>query len=154
MGFLDRFKPDAIVRPPAKLMSDEQAADLKARQDMLQAAVAANPGAMPDLTADPEVLQAQATEQMAYATFIQKVQKHGVQAPGVIRRIQPTGQTDLGGGAAVDIVVSVEVRAGELVDMQVHQHMTPAQLEGLRAGGEVAVKYDPEAPTKALLVDW
>jgi hypothetical protein len=135
-------------------MSDEQAADLKARQEMMQSAIAANPGAMPDLSGDPATLPAQAAEQMAYAAFVQKVHKDGVQAPAVIRRFRATGQTDLGGGHAMDLVVSVQVRAGELVDMQVHQHMLPAQVEGLREGAEVVVKYAAEDPTRALLVSW
>ena len=154
MGFLDRFKTDRTAGPPAKLMSDELAADLKGRQDMAQAFIAANPGAMPDMTAEPAEIQARAAEDMAYAAFLQKVHKDGVEAPGVIRRIQPTGQTDLGGGNIVDFVVAVTIREGEHVDMQVHQHMTPAQLEGLREGGEVVVKYDADTPTRALLVGW
>jgi hypothetical protein len=152
LGLLDRFKPDALV--PKKLMSDAQAADLKARQDMMQSAIAANPGAMPDLSGDPATLQAQAAEQMAYAAFVQKVHKDGVQAPAVVRRFQATGQTDLGGGHAVEIVVAVKVREGELTDMQVRQHMLTAQLEGLREGAEVVVRYDADDPTRAVLVSW
>ena len=150
MGLLDRFKPG----PPTRLMSDEQAADLKARQDMMQAAMAANPGAMPDLTADPATLQAQAAEQVAYAAFVQRVHRDGVEASAVVRRLAPTGQTDLGGGAAVEMVVSVRIGEGELADMQVRQHLLPAQLEALRPGTEVVVKYDRQAPTQAVLVRW
>lgn len=153
MGLFDRFKTDRSS-PPAKLMSDELAADLKGRQDMLQAAIAANPGALPDMTAEPAELRARASEDMAYAAFVQNVQKHGVEAPGVIRTIQPTGQTDLGGGCIVDFVVAVASPGGEHLDVQVHQHMAAAQLPALREGGSVVVKYDPAAPAMALLVGW
>lgn len=153
MGLFDRFK-NAVTAPPDKLMSDEQAADLKSRQDMAQAAMAANPGAMPDMTMQPEQWQARAAQEKAYADFVQNVHKRGVEAPGVIRTIEPTGQTDLGGGQAVDFVVSVETTDGERVDMQVHQHILAAQLDALRPGGAVTVKYDPSEPTTALLVGW
>jgi hypothetical protein len=135
-------------------MSDELAAELKAKQDMLQAAIAANPGAMPDMNAKPEEWQARAAQDTSYADFMQNVHRSGVEAPGFIRTIQPTDQTDLGGGRAIDFVISVTVGEGEQADMTVHQHMTPAQLEGLREGKEVTVKYDPGAPTAALLVSW
>jgi hypothetical protein len=153
VGFFDRFKTDR-TGPPAKLMSDELAADLKGRQDMLQAAIAANPGALPDMTAEPAELQARAAEDMAYADFVQNVQKHGVEAPGVIRTIAPTDQTDIGGGRIVDFVVSVATSEGDQVDMAVRQHLASAQLQGLREGASVVVKYDPGAPTTALLVGW
>jgi len=120
----------------------------------MQVAMAANPGAMPDLTADPATLQAQAAEQVAYAAFVQRVHRDGVEASAVVRRLAPTGQTDLGGGAAVEMVVSVRIGEGELADMQVRQHLLPAQLEALRPGTEVVVKYDRQAPTQAVLVRW
>ncbi|HEV2812414.1 MAG TPA: DUF3592 domain-containing protein [Solirubrobacteraceae bacterium] len=153
MGLFDRFKTDR-TGPPAKLMSDELAADLKARQDMAQATIAANPGAMPDMTMDPAQWQARAAEDAAYSALVQNVHKRGVEAPGVIRTIQPTGESDLGGGRAVDFVVSVTTAGGEQVDMPVRQHMAAAQLQGLREGGSVVVKYDPDAPTAGLLVGW
>ena len=139
MGFLDRFK---VLKggTPAKLMSDELSADLKQRQDLANAMMAANPGA--------------ATPDMDYAQFAQRVMKRGVEAPGVIRTIRPTERTDLGGGRPVDLVVSVEVGEGERVDAQVRQHLVPAQLQTLREGGSVTVKYDPDDPTRALLVGW
>jgi hypothetical protein len=153
MGLFDKFKSGA-TGVPAKLMSDEQAADLKSRQDLAQTFMAANPGAVPDMTADPTELQARAAQDQAYAASIQNVHKHGVEAPGVIRTIRPTGQTDIGGGHIVDFVVAVESPEGGNVDVQVHQHMAPAQLQGLREGGSVVVKYDPGAPETALLVGW
>src|SRR5687768_18296067 len=111
MGFFDRFKTDR-AGPPAKLMSDELAADLKGRQEMAQAAMAANPGAMPDMKAEPAEWQARAATDAAYAAFVRNVHKRGVEAPGVIRTIQPTGETDLGGGRVVDLVVSIAQPGG------------------------------------------
>ena len=128
MGFFDRFRPDKAV--PSKLMSDEQAADLKRRQDLAKSMMPAGPAEGAD-----------------YAASIQNVMKNGVEAPGVIRSMRQAGP-------AVDFVVAVEQPGGGQVDVQVHQHMLPAQLEGLREGGPVVVKYDPSDPAAGLLVSW
>lgn len=70
MGLLGRiFKQDetATRRVPGKLMSDETARKLKSYQDRANEAIAANPGAVPDMSADPEVVQARAAADMADA---------------------------------------------------------------------------------------
>jgi len=136
------------------MMSDETAQDLKQKQDMLNALVAANPGAMPDMTADPQVIQAQMAEGMADADLAKRLHERGVEAPATIRSIRPTGQTDLGGGQRVELDVSVRPTAGGQYESHVRQHIAPAQLKRLAEGQHVTVKFDPDAPEAALLVDW
>lgn len=121
---------------------------------MFNAALAANPGAMPDLNADPEVLQAQAAEGMAYTALATQLHEKGVMTPAVIRAIRPTGEADMSGGREVEFDVSVRPEAGDPHEALVRQHMTPASIQALSVGRSVTVKYDPDAPGAALIFDW
>ena len=156
MGLLDRFKKDNVVAKAlgGDLMDEGTAARLKEQQDMANALIAQHPGAMPDLSGDPAELQAQAERQRAEAELVQRLVRKGVEAPAVIRRIEATGEADLGGGTRTEIVVSIKDGGGELHDAHVRQHMTPAQLEGLAPGRPVTVRYDPGSPGVAVLTGW
>ena len=127
-------------------MSDETAEKLKANQDMLNAAIAANPGAMPDMTADPAQIQAQMAAGMAYADSVKHVQEHGVEAPAVICSIRPTSETDMGGGRKIEFDVTIRPAVDEAYETQISQHMLPVQLQRLSEGNSITVKYDPDDP--------
>ena len=94
------------------------------------------------------------TSQVAYAQLMQKLAQSGVEAPGVIHSIRPTGQTDLSGGQQVEFDVSIKPASGEPYQAQISQSMLPAQMEGLSEGQAITVKYDPDAPVMAIIHSW
>lgn len=93
-------------------------------------------------------------EQAAYAQKAQKIYASGIEAPGVIHAIRPTGQTDVGGGQSIAFDVSIRPPGGEPYQTTITQSMLPAQLEGIAEGAAITVKYDPDAPTEALIYGW
>lgn len=92
--------------------------------------------------------------QAAYAQLAQKLAASGVEAPGVVHSVRPTGQTDIGGGQQVEFDVSIRPAAGEPYQTTISQSMLPAQLEGIAEGAAITVKYDPDSPTSALIYGW
>jgi hypothetical protein len=156
MGFLARlFQRDGAAAPlPEKLMSDSAAAKLASGKATLDAAMAANPGALPDFAGlDPGEIQALAAAQAAERHTIERA-AGGVDAPGTIRSVNLTGGTDLGGGREVELEVTIQPPGGPPVDTRFRQHVLQAQVERLAAGGQVTVRYDPADPSAAVLVDW
>ena len=92
--------------------------------------------------------------QAAYAQLAQKLHASGVEAPGVVHSIRPTGQTDVGGGQQVEFDVSIRPAEGDPYQTTISQSMLPAQLEGIAEGAAITVKYDPDSPTSALIYGW
>lgn len=92
--------------------------------------------------------------QAAYAQLANKLAASGVEAPGVIHSMRPTGQSDMGGGQQVAFEVSIRPADGEPFQTTITQSMLPAQLEGISEGGAITVKYDPDSPTSALIYGW
>jgi hypothetical protein len=92
--------------------------------------------------------------QAAEAAKMQKLATAGVEAPGVIHTIRPSGQTDISGGQKVDFDVSIRPATGDPFQTTISQAMLPAQMEGLSEGQAITVKYDPDAPAMALIYGW
>jgi hypothetical protein len=92
--------------------------------------------------------------QVAYQQKAMKIYNQGIEAPGVIHAIRPTGRTDVGGGQMVDFDVSIKPANGEPYQTTIQQSMLPAQLEGISEGAAITVKYDPDAPVMALIYGW
>jgi hypothetical protein len=92
--------------------------------------------------------------QAAYAQLAQKLAASGVEAPGVVHAIKPTGQTDIGGGQQVAFDVSIRPADGDPYQTTISQSMLPAQLEGIAEGAAITVKYDPDSPMSALIYGW
>jgi NAD(P)H-dependent FMN reductase len=92
--------------------------------------------------------------QAAYAQLAQKLHASGVEAPGVVHSITPTGQTDMGGGQQTEFDVSIRPADGDPFQTTISQSMLPAQLEGIAEGAAITVKYDPDSPTSALIYGW
>ena len=92
--------------------------------------------------------------QAAYAQLAQKLAASGVEAPGVIHAIRPSGQTDISGGQNVDFDVSIRPADGDPDQTTITQSMLPAQMEGIQEGAAITVKYDPDSPTSALIYGW
>jgi hypothetical protein len=92
--------------------------------------------------------------QQASAQLAQKLRAQGVEAPGVIRAIRPTGATDMGGGQQTEVDVTIAPDGASPYEATVTQSFLAAQLEGLGEGGAVTVKYDPDNPSAALIYGW
>jgi hypothetical protein len=92
--------------------------------------------------------------QVAYAQLANKLGQAGVEAPGVIHTIRPTGQTDMGGGQQTEFDVSIRPAEGDPFQTTISQSMLPAQMEGISEGQAITVKYDPDSPTSALIYGW
>jgi hypothetical protein len=90
----------------------------------------------------------------AYAQLSQKLAAAGVEAPGTVNAIRPTGQTDMGGGQQVEFDVTIAPSGGEPYQATISQSMLPAQLEGISEGGAITVKFDPDNPQMALIYGW
>ena len=121
--------------------------NMKDMQAGAQEQMAANQGMMQQGMGD---MGAQA----AYAQMAQKLYQSGVDAPGVIHSIRPTGQTDMGGGQQIEFDVSIKPEGGEAYQTTISQAMLPAQMEDLSEGKSITVKYDPDSPTSALIYGW
>ena len=92
--------------------------------------------------------------QAAYAQMAQKLAQSGVEAPGVIHAIRPTGETDMGGGQKTEFDVSIRPAEGDPYQTTISQSMLPAQMEDLSEGKAITVKFDPDSPTSALIMSW
>ena len=91
---------------------------------------------------------------VAAAQLANKLGAQGVEAPGVIRAIRPTGETDMGGGQKTEVDVTIAPAEGSSYDTTITQSFLATQLEGLDAGGAITVKYDPDNPPAALIYGW
>jgi hypothetical protein len=123
---------------------------MKDMQSQAQEAMASSQGATGGMAGMGGDMQAQA----AYAQLGQKLMQSGIEAPGVIHAIRPTGQTDMGGGQQVEFDVSIRPAEGEPYQTQISQSMLPAQMEGISEGQAITVRYDPDSPTSALIYGW
>lgn len=120
-------------------------------QDAMSSAGAAQqqaPGGMPGM--DGMDMAAQA----AYAQKAQKLHAQGVEAPGQVHAIRPTGTTDVGGGQEVDFDVTIDPPGGDPYQTTIRQSMLAAQLEGISQGAAITVKYDADDPSQALIYGW
>jgi Protein of unknown function (DUF3592) len=89
-----------------------------------------------------------------YQQRAQKLHAAGVEAPGTVNAIRPTGQTDMGGGQMIEFDVTITPAGGDAYQTTISQSMLAAQLEGINEGGAITVKYDPDNPSQALIYGW
>jgi hypothetical protein len=120
-------------------------------QEQAQEAAA---GSAPPASPMSQAMGGDMAEMAAYAQMANKINQVGVEAPGVIHTIRPTGQTDMSGGQKVEFDVSVKPADGEPYQTTIKQTMLPAQLEDLSDGKAITVKYDPDSPQMALIFGW
>jgi hypothetical protein len=92
--------------------------------------------------------------QAAAAQLANKLGAQGVEAPGVIKAIRPTGETDMGGGQKTEVDVTIAPDGGSPYDTTITQSFLPAQLTGLEPSAPITVKYDPDNPSAALIYGW
>jgi hypothetical protein len=126
--------------------------NMKDMQGQAQEAMAGQGGAAAGMGGMPGMGDMGA--QAAYAQLAQKLQASGVEAPGVVHSIRPSGQSDISGGQQVEFDVSIRPSAGDPYQTTISQSMLPAQLEGISEGAAITVKYDPDSPTSALIYGW
>lgn len=124
---------------------------VKGMQEQAQEAAA---GSAPPASPMSQAMGGDMAEMAAYAQMANKINQVGVEAPGVIHTIRPTGQTDMSGGQKVEFDVSVKPADGEPYQTTIKQTMLPAQLEDLSDGKAITVKYDPDSPQMALIFGW
>jgi len=90
----------------------------------------------------------------AQAQLYQRIAQVGVEAPGVLTAMRPTGGKQFGGGTPYAFDVTVTPAGGTSYATTIQQSMLDAQLETLSEGQAVTVKYDPENPGAAVLHGW
>ena len=125
--------------------------NIKDAQAQAQEAMAGNQGAQQGMG---DAMGGDMAEQAAYAQLANKLGQSGVEAPGVVHAIRPTGETDMGGGQKVAFDVSIKPADGDAFQTTIKQSMLPAQLEDFSEGKSITVKYDPDSPTSALIYGW
>jgi hypothetical protein len=125
---------------------------MKDAQSQAQEAMGGQGGAQP--TDGMAGMGGDMTGQAAYAQMAQKLHQSGVEAPGVVHDIRPSGQTEMGGGQQVEFDVSIKPTTGDPYQTTIKQSMLPAQMEGISEGQSITVKYDPDSPTSALIYGW
>jgi hypothetical protein len=92
--------------------------------------------------------------QVAHAQLVNKLRDSGVEAPGVIGALRPTGEADLGGGQKTEVDATITRADGQAYQTTITQSFLPAQLETLSAGTSIKVKYDPDNPSAAIIYGW
>lgn len=88
-------------------------------------------------------------DQMALANRAQKLMKSGVDTPGHINSMTPTGATDTPGGAENVIELTVSPVGGAAYDVTINQYIYPSAP--FSAGEDVTVKVDPEDPQSVMI---
>ena len=87
--------------------------------------------------------------QMALANRGKRLMDHGVDTPGHIDSMEPTGNTDTPGGAEHIISLTVSPPGGEPYAVTTNQYIYPAAP--FAAGEDVMVRVDPEDPQSVML---
>jgi hypothetical protein len=130
--------------------ANQQAADAMTQAAAMQAGAASQPGLadMPGMGGQDMAAMA------AYSAKVNKIAQSGVEAPGVIHSITPTGTPDVSGATMHAIAVTVRPAGGEMYETTIEQSLLPFQLEGLSEGLACTVKYDPDNPAAAVLQSW
>ena len=123
--------------------------NIKDMQSQAQEAMAGNQGMTQQAMGGASM-----ADQAAYAQLAQKLHQAGVEAPGVVHSIRPTGNSDMGGGQETEFDVSIKPADGEPYQTTIKQSMLPAQLAEISEGAQITVRYDPDSPTSALIYGW
>ena len=90
----------------------------------------------------------------AYSQKVNKIAQSGLEAPGVIHSLTANGTPDVSGATMYAVAVTYRPEGADPIETTIDQSLLPFQLEGLSEGQSVTVKYDPDAPTSAVLHSW
>lgn len=88
-------------------------------------------------------------DQMALANRAQKLIKEGVDTPGHIESMEPTGNTDKPGGTEYMITFTVRPAGGAEYQVTANQYIYPSAP--FAAGDDVTLKVDP-ADANAVMI--
>src|SRR5262249_37982002 len=133
--------------------ANQQAADAMANAAaMQQAAGAAAPaGGMAGM---PGMGGQDMAKMAAYSQKVNRLGQVGVEAPGVVHAIRAVGTPDMSGAAGHGFDGSSRPAGAEPYQTTIEQSMLPFQMEGLSEGQAIVAKYDPSAPTEAIIQSW
>jgi hypothetical protein len=81
-------------------------------------------------------------EQMELANRAQKLRNVGVDTPGHIDSMVPTGNTDTPGGTEYNITITVSPAGAEPYEVTTNEYIYPSNP--FNAGENVTVKVDPD----------
>jgi hypothetical protein len=141
MGMFDKIKG-----------AKDQAADAMANAAaMQQAAGAAAPTGMSNM---PGMGGQDMAKMAAYSQKVNTIGQVGVEAPGVIHAIRAVGEPDISGATWHEFDVSIRPAGGDPYQTTIEQSMLPFQMEGLSEGQAIVAKYDPNAPSEAIIQSW
>lgn len=96
---------------------------IRSAQDQAQGAMAGSGQAQSGMP--PGMGGTDMAAQAAQAQMYQKLAQSGVEAPGVIHSIRPSGQTDMSGGQQVEFDVSIKPGGGEPYGTTISQSSCP-----------------------------
>ena len=88
-------------------------------------------------------------DQMALANRGKRLMDHGVDTPGYIDTMTPTGKTDTPGGSEHVITATVSPPGGGDYAVTFNQYIYPAAP--FAAGEDVIIRVDPEDPESVML---
>ena len=142
MGLFDKVKG-----------AKDQAADAMANAAAMQQAAGAAGGAG-DMSNMAGMGGQDMTKIVAYSQKVTHIGQVGVEAPGVIHSIRAVGTPDVSGATWHEFDVSIRPEGGDPYQTMIEQSMLPFQMEGLSEGQAIVAKYDPNAPSEAILQSW
>jgi hypothetical protein len=142
MGLFDKVKG-----------AKQQAADAMANATAMQQAAGAA-GGMGDMSTMAGMGGQDMAKMAAYSQKVNKIGQVGVEAPGVIHSIRVVGTPDVSGATWHEFDVSIRPAGGDPFQTTIEQSMLPFQMEGLSEGQAIVAKYDPDAPTEAIIQSW
>src|SRR3954468_16537904 len=88
-------------------------------------------------------------DQMARANRAKKLMSDGVDTPGHIDSMTPTGNTDTPGGTEYNITFTVSPAAGAAYEVTTNQYIYPSAP--FNEGDEVTLKVDPADPNVVMI---
>ena len=88
-------------------------------------------------------------DQMGLANKAKKLMDSGVETPGHIDAMEPTGQTDTPGGAENVITATVKPAGGAEYQVTFNQYVYPSTP--FAVGDDVTVRVDPDDPNTVML---
>jgi hypothetical protein len=78
-----------------------------------------------------------------------RLREAGVETPGRIDAMTPTGKTDAPGGTEYDITLTLSPSSGDPYEVTINQYIYPKYPRAV--GNDVIVKVDPDDPTVAMI---
>ncbi len=88
---------------------------------------------------------------MASANLAQRLRSVGVESPGQIGTMTPTGVVDATNSKEYDIALTISPAGGAAYETTIRQSVHPSVADKFVDGAAVTVRVDPEDPNAAML---